>query len=93
MIVTPNRRWFRFSLRTLFVAVALLSLAMAWLARTASILRERNEMIQHTTSFSLDTWPKPLSWRIASFLFGYRQGSVYWDGITVDEDMTDQELE
>jgi len=41
MTSTPKRRWFRFSLRTLFVVVTVLGI---WLGWNAEIVRERTAM-------------------------------------------------
>jgi hypothetical protein len=40
-----NRRWFRFSLRTLMVVMALVSLPMAWLGSQANMIRERERLL------------------------------------------------
>ena len=79
----------------MFVVVTIFACGLAWLVRTANVVRERNKLIQHTSSYSLDDpeWPQPISWKIVAFLFGYKQGAVYWDGITVGEEMSDKELE
>ena len=43
MVPTPHRRWFRFSLRTLFVAVTLFA---CWLGWQMKFIRDRKEMRQ-----------------------------------------------
>jgi hypothetical protein len=93
MTAAPKRRWFQFSLRTLFVVVTLFGFFLAWLARAAIVVRERQELLQPSLSYSLDApeWPRPISWRIVAFIFGYRQGSYYWDGISV-HDRSDEEM-
>jgi hypothetical protein len=40
----PKRRWFRFSLRTLFVVVTVMAMAAAWLAWVISLDRQRIEL-------------------------------------------------
>ena len=42
----PKRRWFRFSLRTLFVLVLIFALPMAWLSWQLSIARYRLAMLK-----------------------------------------------
>ena len=41
----PSRRWFRFSLRTMFVVVTLLAVAAAWIGYNLNWIRQRHEMI------------------------------------------------
>ena len=43
-MTAPKRRWFRFSLRTLFLSLALLSLLFGWVAWNLKWKRERGEM-------------------------------------------------
>jgi hypothetical protein len=78
----------------MFVMVTIFGCFLAWLGHAAIVVRERQELLQRSSSFSLDDpeWPRPVSWRIVAFLFGYKQGSVYWDGISVD-DRGDEEME
>ncbi len=42
----PNRRWFRFRLRTVFVVVAALAAGLCWVARQRNIVEERRRAIQ-----------------------------------------------
>lgn len=63
LMTTPTRRrWFRFSLRTFFVIVALLAVPIAWVAKEAARVRERTAVAQwmsdHST-FSKDGTPTP----------------------------------
>jgi hypothetical protein len=41
----PKLRWFRFSLRTLFVVVVVLSMPLSWLGWNWQIVRERRDCI------------------------------------------------
>jgi hypothetical protein len=41
----PRRRWFRFSLRTLFVLVTLLGCVMGWVVYSLSWIRQRDELL------------------------------------------------
>lgn len=43
----PRRRWFRFSLRTMFVLVTVFAVFVGWLAREWRIVREREEWIRY----------------------------------------------
>ena len=52
-MTTPNRRWFRFSLRTLFVLIAIFG---CWLGWQAHIVRERRELLQLVESQASDTF-------------------------------------
>jgi hypothetical protein len=42
---TPQRRWFRFSLRTLFVVVTVACAPCGWLGRQFYVARERQELL------------------------------------------------
>jgi len=44
MRIAPQRRWFRFSLRTLFVVVTVVGLGLGWLAWNVNIVRQRMAM-------------------------------------------------
>jgi len=44
MNVAPRRRWFRFSLRSMFVAMTLLACLAGWLGRNVKQVREREQM-------------------------------------------------
>jgi hypothetical protein len=46
MTPAPKRRWFSFSLRTLFVVVTASAAAIGYLTWKAKLLRERNELIE-----------------------------------------------
>jgi hypothetical protein len=43
MSTPPRRRWFQFSLRTMFVVVALAAVPLGWASRQYEIARERQE--------------------------------------------------
>ena len=90
----PKRRWLQWSLRMLFVAVTVVALFLAWLAHAAIVVREREQLLQPSSSFSLDDpeWPQPVSWKIVALLFGYKKGSIYWDGISV-HNRSDEQIE
>jgi len=42
----PRRRWFRFSLRTLFVLMLLASISLAWVTYSLNWIRQRAEIIE-----------------------------------------------
>ena len=44
-MIALNRRWFRFSLRTLFVVVTIAGLLAGWVAYQLNWIRQRNEVI------------------------------------------------
>ncbi len=46
MTTAPNRRWFRFSLRTLFVVVTCLGCLLGWLAYNLNWIRERRHAVR-----------------------------------------------
>jgi hypothetical protein len=43
MTVTPRRRWFAYSLRTLFAAVTLFTLSSGWILHSLRWIQEREE--------------------------------------------------
>ncbi len=53
MTTTPKRRWPRFTLRTLFVAVTLAACGLAWLGQQAQLVRHRRLMLKHLISRSV----------------------------------------
>jgi hypothetical protein len=46
----PRRRWFRFSLRTMLIAVVVLSIPLAWVAYSLNWIRERRKLIGNSDS-------------------------------------------
>jgi hypothetical protein len=59
----PKRRWLRFSLRTLLLAVAVTCAGLAWLGWQVSIVRARNTFVSQIRSqggvcVPLDKWPE-----------------------------------
>ena len=44
-VTAPNRRWFRFSLRMLFVVLALVSLPLCWIAYDLHWIRQRHDAL------------------------------------------------
>jgi hypothetical protein len=43
--IKPRRRWFQFKLRTLFVAMTVLRIALGWVAYSLSWIRERHQFL------------------------------------------------
>ena len=46
MTASPIRRWFRFSLRTMFVLVTIFGIGLGWLVRQSQIVRERKQIVE-----------------------------------------------
>jgi hypothetical protein len=77
---TPPRRWFAFRLRTLFVAVVVVSIPIAWVANTLNWIRRRQDAIGlghlgilNETPSMTERWcakPKPFNFTIANKLLG-----------------------
>lgn len=56
----PRGRWFRFSLRTLFVMMVLTSIPLAWVSYSLNWIRERREFLSHTGVVGLVDGPAVL---------------------------------
>jgi len=61
--IAPRRRWFSFSLRTLFVVVAASGLFLAWLGVQVQWIRDRHEALSHY-SVGTTVRPKKAPWSI-----------------------------
>src|SRR4051812_27174232 len=66
MTSAPNRRWFRFRLRTLFVMVTVFGCSLAW---NLPSVRARHEALQWCYSACAENAPGkrheiPISWRL-----------------------------
>jgi hypothetical protein len=67
----PKRRWFRFSLRTMFVVVTLFGVAAGWVAYQLNWIRQRHEFVsaRHSGQFAIGFVKAPWSLR----LFGEKE--------------------
>jgi hypothetical protein len=65
----PKRRWFRFSLRTLFVLVTVIGVAAGWLANQLNWIRQRHQTRdwarQHGVEYYFEDTPQ--SWILRLF--------------------------
>lgn len=66
-MTTPRRRWFQFSLATLFVGVTVVAISMAWVAYQLNWIRERRAALTKaeyiTQCFGESRQPRPM-WRL-----------------------------
>ena len=72
----PKRRWFRFSLRTLFVLVAIVSVPLGWVAYQYKWISDRHEALQWVVNGQCCAWvlsPSEIPWRLR--LFGESQSA------------------
>src|SRR5690242_9620949 len=81
MMPAARRRSLQFGLGTMLVIVAAIGLAAAWLERTASVVRQREQVFEDVMQGYSDTGRGPVSWKIVSYIYGYKRGSIYWDGL------------
>jgi len=58
----PRRRWFSFSLRTLFVVVLVLSIPIGWLGMQLKWVHDRHEAREWVYHGCLDDWGTKQSW-------------------------------
>ena len=69
MIAKLKRRWFRFSLRMLFIAILIVSLPLGWCAWTLHEVRERARILRLADNISDSGGPfnSELPWRLKIF--------------------------
>ena len=88
----PKRRWFRFSLRTLFVVVTVCALPLGWSVYQLNWIRQRHQFrseqvkkgnVSGTLTMIVDA---PLSLRV----FG--ENGQKWVGVFADEEATESEM-
>jgi hypothetical protein len=53
MTTAPKRRWFQWSLRTLFVVVTAVALLVGWIVYQLSWMRERRELVNRVESYAV----------------------------------------
>jgi len=96
----PKRRWFRFSLRTLFIAVTVCGVLLGWLGCNLGRVRERERLIQVLLEYPRSRRPDrrtvwlhnpmgiepPWLWRLMGATNEY-------GNILLDVDMSDKELD
>jgi len=81
MITAPKRRWFRYSLRTLFVVVTLFA---CWLGWNPSRIRERERVMKVVLSYGGSTATLPDSYRTGRLPLSWRLlGARRYDVISV----------
>ena len=79
--IKPKRRWFRFSLRTLFVLVTIAGLAAGWVLHQLNWLEQRREFTKHGFP-GFGQYENPSPWPLS--LLG-EQGYT-WVGVPVVND-------
>ena len=67
----PKRRWFRFSLRTLFVLMMVIGICASWVAYQLNWIRQRHEFVSARHRGRLDMGLVKAPWSLR--LFGERQ--------------------
>ena len=77
-MTTPRRRWFRFSLRTMLVVVALLAVLLGWVGSQVNRIKGRRNALadrlvigkwQHRDDGFTPSPPTPLNWMGESGVF------------------------
>jgi hypothetical protein len=59
MTAAPKRRWFRFSLRTVFVVVTLVAVGIAWMQSQVKTVRERERLIKTSIFWGVSSQHPP----------------------------------
>jgi hypothetical protein len=80
MNVVPKRRWFRFSLRTLFLAFGTVCIALGWVMWNLNWIRARREMAEAEQGRPFWTWPAPKG-KAPSTLWIF--GETGWQNLTI----------
>ncbi len=78
---TSPRRWFRFRLRTLLIAVAVLAVPSAWVANQVHWIRQRQAVRQHSPPLPLHTMRSCFPKQAPSWLWLFREEgewTIYW---------------
>jgi hypothetical protein len=52
-LIPSRRRWYQFSLRTMFVVVTLVSILLGWVMYSLDWIRQRNEWLDRSSIWSL----------------------------------------
>jgi len=61
----PRRRWFRFSLRTLFVLVAVVSIVLGWVESNRRWIRDRHNALNYAQQSTIwNIWENPADERL-----------------------------
>ena len=63
----PKRRWFRFSLRTLFVLVTIIGVAAGWVEQQLNWIRQRHTFLQAHDRSLLCSDTRPAPWQLRVF--------------------------
>ena len=94
MTLAPKRRWFRFSLRTMFVAVTLTCVLLSWgginLRRIAS--RERAFLNSGAGGSLLPKSVQPFLWSVIGRCAGTKHGHKYWESLFVPDGFSQSDL-
>ena len=97
MSCAPNRRWFRFSLRTVFVVVTIVGCIGAWATYHLNWQRQRRHAIENgevgviVSASAFVAHPPPRQPPLSLRLFGAE--SIYGFGLVSAADASDAELE
>jgi hypothetical protein len=75
----PNRPWFQFSLRTMFVLVTLACIVLAWVGYSLHWIRQRDDILrQQPIMLNIDPFPR-IPAPAGLWLFGEEGvAQVYW---------------
>jgi hypothetical protein len=87
--LAPQRRWFRFSLRTLFLIVTVFG---CWLGYELNWIRQRHALLADSPKWGSYVWPKAPVPAAPGLLWMFGEKGHSYLGLTMPENRADRNL-